>query len=508
MIKLLATLGICTAGIGSVFGLRAAVGGPQATSSSASPQVSQGNAVGGDSEAVLQVRGLSVLPVPLELSTHLGLPEGVGFLVQSVDPASQAQAAGLEELDVVLSIDDEPADADRLSVLGETDRGLALRIVRAGVVQDIALGAVEEGATASSDSFLSWQALPPDHPFRRLAQLQSLRSDYSTRAEQYSQRVRQVDNETRELREQAEGAQQELLEACQEQIAAYLESRRTELLAQVDQGLAPALAAPLAGLRMDLNELLPQQRLEAVDAQLAELIESLGSEFGQAVPITGVEAGSEAEKRARQRLARIGGGHAKRLHERVQRAWNEGKDKIAREQERLGPQHDERAEWSLEAVTSIRDEVRERVACAIDRSREELSNKLARRLAQHDVPAPGEIEACLEDISLQLEDYTLRFIRRCGEALDSYHREVEGVRPLPTARAAVPWSFGRRGCEIRARGARDRDARTDSQFGALARRWLARARASQRARGRVGNSSLASRQPGPRRHASRHHGLA
>ena len=486
MIKLLAILGIGTAGIGSVFGLRAVVAEPampaRSTQVPPMPDPSGPERVaGGEAQTVLQLRGLRLLPVPLELATHLGLEDGVGMLVRGVEADSAAMAAGLQALDVLLSIDGDPADAQRLSAVGDGNRGLALRIVRAGVVQDIALGVEGEGEAPLSDSFLSWKALDPEHPFRRLAQLQSLRSDYSNRAEEYSQRVRELDDETRGLREQVQGAQQELLESCQEQIVAYLDARRRELLASVDQGLEPALAEPLAGLRMDLEELIPAKRLEAVDARLAELTESVRTELGEAVVIAGVEADSDAEKRARQRFARIGEGHARRLSERVQRAWKEGKSSLTREQERLGPQHEERATWSSEAVRSIRDEVRERVECAIDRSREELSSKLARRLSQHDVPAPGEIEACLQDLALQLENYTQRFIRRCQEALQIYQREVESVRgSLPAVLTGGLSAGEQASTELEARLAELREQGLAAEL-RLGEGWRGRARLNARA---------------------------
>ncbi len=78
----------------------------------------------------------------------------------------------------------------------------------------------------------------------------------------------------------------------------------------------------------------------------------------------------------------------------------------------------------MSAVAAIHDEVAERANCAIDRAREELIHTLAHRLSDHDVPAPGEIEASLEDLAVQLEEYTRRFIARTTSALETYESEL------------------------------------------------------------------------------------
>jgi hypothetical protein len=407
MITVVMTLGICTVGIGSVFGLRAATRVPQA--------------VVPESGAVVEGRGLLLQPVSAELTAQLGLEDGVGFFVQGVETGSAAADATLQPFDVVLTIDGEAADATRVRNALNTDRGLALRILRAGMMQDVALG---QGSGESQEEFLSSAGLSPDHPFRRLAQLQSLREGYSSKAKDYSERIRELDSEKQALREAAQVARQELQTKCEEQITAFLEARRTELLERVDADLSAELAVSLPALRLDLLALLPAGRLEAVSAQLEELAQGLRSEIGEAVPLNAGEQGPESEKRARQRFARVGEEGASLLGERVERTWREGRQILEQDQDRLGAKHDERAAWAAEQVLAIHEEVTERVNCAIDRAHAELSRAVTRRLSENQLPAPGELEQALQELALQLEAFTQRFTRRTASALEAYEDSV------------------------------------------------------------------------------------
>ncbi|MCP3915237.1 MAG: PDZ domain-containing protein [bacterium] len=436
-------LGICTGGIVAVLGFRAAAGEQQELAAT-TPTTQRAEAADAgafqpveleSAEVELAGRGLTVLPASLELAAHLGLEQGVGFLVQDVESGSAADAAGLKPFDVVLSVDGEAADGRVVTGALAAEKGLALRIARAGVVRDVALGTATE---ASADGFLSWETLAPEHPFRRLVQVQTLREDYSNRAEGYSERIRALDDEARTLRKQAKGARQELEQAFTEQISTYLEALRSELLEQIDAGLSAELAARIPGLRLDLAELLPAQRLQGVDTHLEELIQSLKSELGKVAPIVvqGVVQGEDAqdEKRARRQFARVGEESAKLLSERIVRTWSEGRRALDKSSERLGAKHDQRTTWVVNTVAAIRDEVRERANCAVDRSREELASALSRRLSKHDVPAPGELAAALSDLSLQLEEFTSYFITRTGAALEVYVQELGSAR---TALAAT-----------------------------------------------------------------------
>lgn len=51
--------------------------------------------------------GVAVSPIPGMLRKHLDLPEGVGLLVDHVDPDSPAKAAGIEKCDVLHKLDDQ-----------------------------------------------------------------------------------------------------------------------------------------------------------------------------------------------------------------------------------------------------------------------------------------------------------------------------------------------------------------------------------------------------------------
>lgn len=81
--------------------------------------------------------GLGLVAVEEVLALHLRLGEGEGLLVASVEPGSQAEALGVERLDVLVAIDGKPVtDSDAaiqaLRAAARTKAPLALEVVRQG----------------------------------------------------------------------------------------------------------------------------------------------------------------------------------------------------------------------------------------------------------------------------------------------------------------------------------------------------------------------------------------
>ncbi|MEE8146570.1 MAG: PDZ domain-containing protein, partial [Longimicrobiales bacterium] len=374
--------------------------------------------------------------VPAELATHLGLEGGMGVLVIGVEPDSPAGRAGLERFDVILAVGEEEARATTLATALEAGAGLALRVVRGGVERNVAVTG-KEGA----NTFLSTSALGPDHPFRRVNQLIALRERYSHEAQSYAARIQEIDRRSREARQESKQAMAALQEACDAQVAEVLAQREQALLAIVDEHLTEERVSRLGALRVELGEALPEDRLEALEERLSELAHELRTAPAEHVLLSGAGDGQNAVDRSRQRFQRVGESAAEILGERLARPWSEALREIAQHTDRLGGKHDQRVEWTLTTVESIREQLYERITCATRRSREELAKQLQRRLRSMEVPAPGELEACLADLHQQLEQMTRRFVTRTVAALDLYEEQLlvrrAGLAPSLAAHLAT-----------------------------------------------------------------------
>ena len=81
--------------------------------------------------------GVSVGPADGVLRAQLRLPDGTGVVVTQVVPNGPAQQAGVEEHDVLLSVDAKPVasgeDLDKLLQSAKTDAPLTLKVLRRGV---------------------------------------------------------------------------------------------------------------------------------------------------------------------------------------------------------------------------------------------------------------------------------------------------------------------------------------------------------------------------------------
>lgn len=88
--------------------------------------------------------GLAVSPLPELVRRNLGLSQGVGIMVQRVEPDSPASEAGLMQGDVILRAGDEAVDSaeslsDAWNAAGQTERPLLLQVNRNGNTRFVAV---------------------------------------------------------------------------------------------------------------------------------------------------------------------------------------------------------------------------------------------------------------------------------------------------------------------------------------------------------------------------------
>jgi len=450
MKKGMAMVGFCLAGIGSLALAASVPSAPTASVEQAAPEgagvPTQQGQPGQERQQGQEARaarddvaglGLRCAPVSADLAAHLGLEPGVGLVVASVRADSPADRAGLEVHDVIVELDGEPARAEVLAAGIRHGGGLALRVVRAGLERNVPLVA---GTGESQDAFLSSDTLGPDHPFRRLGQIQALRQSYASEAERYGELLRELDQETRQTREEAKRAMAALQEECEAEMASVLDEHQARLLAITDAGLTGERVEPLRALRIDTEELFPSARLSAVDESLAELAAGLRELHAERV--RAADDAGDAPKRATQRLSRLASQASSLVDERMRRPWSSARKEVQQHQNRLGPEHDQRVVWAANTVESIRREVDERILCAVRRSKEELSKQLRDRLRDMEVPRPGEVEAMLDDLVAQLDQMTHRFVTRTEAALDRYEARVAGRNALLVPAAAAHLATG------------------------------------------------------------------
>jgi len=371
-----------------------------------------------DAESVPAL-GLSVEPVSAALAAHLGIEVNTGLLVTAVQADSRAAAAGLLPFDVIVEVDSEPARLSALDTAQDGDKGLALDVIRSGVEARIAVPAAN-----APDGFLSTAHLGPDHPFRRLEELDELKASYAEKAENYSQRMRELDQSSREAREEAKRQVAALQEACDEQVAEYLAARQRELLELLETRIDDGTVTPLRELAIELEALVPGERIEAVDQRLQDLNELLRNGLTKRLEIDNTGSDDQAN-RARNRFEHLQNELGSLLAERVGRPWSQDLKQVDQQRQRLGKQYTERMQWTAKTIAAIRVNVHDRITCAIERTQEEFSKRLRRRLNEMEVPQPGEVEAVLEDMHAQIRTMTERFIRRTEFALDQFVAQME-----------------------------------------------------------------------------------
>jgi hypothetical protein len=108
--------------------------------------------------------GVSTSPVPGALRQHLGLPEGVGLVVDFVEPDSPAQKAGLKQYDILTKLNDQVlVNAQQLAVLVRTHKAgeeVKLTLVRAAKEQTASAKLVEKEVKPIGDLFGGWVGGP------------------------------------------------------------------------------------------------------------------------------------------------------------------------------------------------------------------------------------------------------------------------------------------------------------------------------------------------------------
>ena len=150
---------------------------------------------------------------------------------------------------------------------------------------------------SAAAQFLSVASLPVDHPLRRLADLRELRDSASTRAEEYSERVRNLEQESRQTRQEAQAAVESLQAQCMTQVTQFLEARRVELLARLEDELPDARIDALRELRRDLRELLTDQALETIGQDFSAARETLEEGPQSLIAELGANASDEDRQR-------------------------------------------------------------------------------------------------------------------------------------------------------------------------------------------------------------------
>ncbi|MFT7678557.1 MAG: hypothetical protein ACI8QC_002550 [Planctomycetota bacterium] len=263
---------------------------------------------------------------------------------------------------------------------------------------------------------LSTDSLDGGHAILRLAHLRGLRESLDSKTERFDEVRQQLKAKARSAQEEAMQAIDTLHKRDTSQALEYLSSSRKELLERADQGIGIELTAALAALRVDLENVLPAERVAAIDPAILELVTSFRSGL-----IT--DAGLSEDKLQRpmaQGLERAGHAFQERIEQRVRRPWQFVTRGLPRQAERLGGQHDERVAWVVETLAGIREEVRERIDCVIQRASDDFDKQLRKRLRNLDVPAPGKSAAALEDLTQQLGAWTERFVRGSSGAISTY----------------------------------------------------------------------------------------
>lgn len=99
--------------------------------------MADGNRVGPDVKlqefAMVGCDGLEVEPISQQLAKYFGVPQGMGLLVRSVQPASEASAAGLQAGDVITAVNGMPSSSLRgwLMVVSQNQgKTVQLKVIR------------------------------------------------------------------------------------------------------------------------------------------------------------------------------------------------------------------------------------------------------------------------------------------------------------------------------------------------------------------------------------------
>jgi hypothetical protein len=110
--------------------------------------------------------GVSTSPVPAALRQHLGLPEGVGLVVDFVEPDSPAQAAGLKQYDILTRLNEQIlVNSQQLAVLVRSYKAgeeVKLALIRGGKEQSLTAKLKEKEVKPIEDMFQNWAGDDPN----------------------------------------------------------------------------------------------------------------------------------------------------------------------------------------------------------------------------------------------------------------------------------------------------------------------------------------------------------
>ena len=118
--------------------------------------------------------GVSVSPAPASLRHQLKVNEGVGLVVEFVQPGSPAEAAGIRPFDLLVKLDDQwLINPEQFAVLIRMHRAgdeVKLTCLREGSERAVPLKLIEHevAAVPEWDGNAPWPSLPPPPPRLRL----------------------------------------------------------------------------------------------------------------------------------------------------------------------------------------------------------------------------------------------------------------------------------------------------------------------------------------------------
>lgn len=376
------------------------------------------------------VRGARLGSVPAELAAHLGLEVGEGLLVLDVLDGGAAEEGGLEPFDVVVSVDREAVTGAReLREALESGRRASLTVLRGGVEERVVLRS-EPGVPDDGEGFLSTDALPEDHPLNRLTGYRALQQRYAERREAYGDLIREIEEQSREAQREAKESIVELRERAMQDVEAWAEQRRTTLNAFVDHELDRLAELGFGRLVLDLDELADPARGEELTEAIAAVRGLLHEDLGERLLVDLDASKGNEPSQARSRLTSVGREAASLVGDRVQEDWRQYWQDVRQHGQRVGPQTTQRVEWTEGTLAKIREELHARIDCAYHRTVEDFERQLARRLSSLEVPAPGEIDQCLDEMDAQIVAMAHGFLDRTREALGQYDHRVSTENAL------------------------------------------------------------------------------
>lgn len=359
-----------------------------------------------------------------ELAHHLGLKAEMGVMIKEVVAGTHASEAGLKVYDVILTVNGQGATPSVLNEALEEETGLELGVVRGGLLHHIAVPVdrTAKAGTPSEGSFFSTDELGAEHPFRKLESASALRRSYTTKVNLYSQKIDELRDSEKQERGLARKEVEALQAKCMAEVAEYTQARETELLLHVDSQFRARSVAPLEALQLDFEKLVPPADGEAIRGAIAATRTMLQKELPDFALPESVDR--QLTNSVRQRVQQIGGRTGQLYAERLDQCFSSHASEVQRHRDRIDKKYGQRMSWATKSVDKIQEQLRKRVTCAFKRVREEFGQKLHHRLRKMEAPKPGEIRGCMTEVRSQIDRMGHRFIRRTGQALDEFEKQI------------------------------------------------------------------------------------